>query len=180
MQKLTLNNSNDLFSKDLNHYGGSFSYKEKLQLQGVGSPKLIYKSGISELDNSILAKGNYPIFINLEVLKNGLLLRANLNQETYCFGIKIDEITALQLTAYKVEIRVKKFGSYTTKIVHRGTLEIFENKQSIQLSIGIREFKTMHSFLNKPMLKNKLNYTISNNPPEKDASYILSFFEYFM
>lgn len=179
MKKLNLNNKNELFSNDLEYYGGKYSFTESLKISGTGATKLIYKNGISEIENSITSKGNDFIFINLELLKNGLLLRTNLNHNIKCFGLRLDEIEDLNLTAFKVQIRVRKFGVYVTKIVHRGELEIKDSNSSIKLLILVKDFKSFIKYLNKPKLKEKLKYVVSNNEPEKDESYIMEIIDFF-
>ena len=180
MKKLNLNNRNELFDNDLDYYGGKYSFSESLKINGTGSTKVIYKNGISDIDNSITSKGNDFIFINLELLKNGLLLRTNLNQNIKCFGLKLDEIETLKLTAFKVQIRVKKFGVYVTKIVHRGELEIKDSDNCIKLLILVKDFKSFTKYLNKPKLKEKLKYVVSDNEPEKDESYIMQIIDFFI
>lgn len=180
MKQLNLNSTNELFPNDLTYYGGRFSFKENVLLKGTGSSKLIYRKGVSEIENSILSKGNNFIFINLELLQNGLLLRTNMNQDIKCFGVKLDEIETLNLTAYRVKIRVRGFFGYVTKIVHRGELVIKDNNSSIELLILVKDFNSITKFLNKPILKEKLNYEISTNEPERDESYIMELIDFFI
>jgi hypothetical protein len=173
MKKLNLNNKNELFTNDLDYYAGKYSFMESLKLGGTGSTKLIYKSGIIEIENLITSKGNDFVYINLELLKNGLLLRTNSSQNIKCFGFRLDEIKTLSVTVFKVQIRVKKFGVYVTKIVNRGELEIKDGNSCVRLLILVKDLKSFTKFMNKPILKEKLKYIVSNNEPEKEESYIM-------
>jgi len=89
--------------KDKSHFGGKYGFIQRIKLGGIGSPKVIYKSGIphfDELKNQI-AESEIP-FVNFELMKNGLLIRLNHNLKTRYVGI--------QLLEYKGVTFQKEFG----------------------------------------------------------------------
>jgi hypothetical protein len=134
MKKLNLTNSYNLYSRDLENYGGAFSFFEKLKLKGIGSAKLVYEKGIDEIDKIILESGNKVAILNFELLKNGLLLRYNINNEIGCFAFRLDEICSINFLSIPIQIRVKRFGRYITKIVYRGELELINNNEKVTLA----------------------------------------------
>lgn len=180
MEKLNLTNSYNLYTRDLENYGGEFSLFEKLKLKGIGSAKLVYEKGIDEIDKIILESGNKVAILNFELLKNGLLLRYNINNEIGCYAFRLDEICSINFLAIPIQIRVKRFGRYITKIVYRGELELINNNEKVKLYVLTKDFKSILSFLRKPLLVEKLNFKISNNEPEKDESMWLEKLDFFI
>lgn len=82
----------------LRKYGGKFGLFEKIKKGGVGSPKIKYISGLSEVDEFVEeTAGNDIPHLNFEYLKNGLLARINKTQYLKGVLIAYDEIISIDL-----------------------------------------------------------------------------------
>ena len=58
MKSLQTNVHGQLRHKDLIFFGGQYSLFEKIKLNGTGSPKIVYDSGIEPFDNQKRNLGN--------------------------------------------------------------------------------------------------------------------------
>ncbi|MCB0515683.1 MAG: hypothetical protein R2798_03730 [Chitinophagales bacterium] len=173
MKKIETDKNGELSTKDSNYFGGKFSIWEKVRKKGIGSPKIIYDSGIAEFDKLKRNVEGEISFVNFELLKNGLILRLNLNQRFSCVGIKLDELIEINLVGYRVKIKRKKYGKMETKIVHRGELEFVEINETAKFVVIVREFESLRKYFEKEELREKLRFSISTNPPEKDYGHLL-------
>jgi len=164
---------------DINYFGGQFSFWEKVKRKGIGSPKLIYEAGVEGFDKINRSIQGEIGFVNFELLKNGLILRLNVNQRHSCLGVKLSDVKAINLVAYRIEIKYRQFGSVIKKIVHRGELEVVEANERIIFTIVSREFSGIKAFFEKEDFKDRFHYSISTNPIEKDYGYLLEFLDTF-
>ena len=87
----------------LRKYGGKFRLFEKIKMGGVGSPKIVYHSGLEEIDNLKEDVGSDLCYINFEFLKNGLLGRVNKGQKLIGVIMHYDEIEKIFLSKNKLE-----------------------------------------------------------------------------
>ena len=177
MRTVRTNQSGQLLSSEVQDFGGAFSLFKKLKYKGVGSPRVTYYRGIEAFDAIGRGIEGEISFVSFELLKNGLLLRFNQNQRTACLGVKLSDIRAINLTAFRIKLVVKKkFQATDTKIVHRGVLEICEKEGSkTSFNVIAREFTDIKSFFEKPVFTEQFNYELSDAEPEKDYSHFLNF-----
>lgn len=179
IKKIETNKNGELRTKDIKYFGGKYSFWENLRTGGIGSTKIIYDSGIEEFDKLKRNITGEIGFVNFELLKNGLILRLNINQRFCCLGMKLSELEAINLIAYRIAIEVERYGIIETKIVHRGDLEIMSSSGGVKFSVIVREFKSIVNYFKKDEFRGKFNFSISTNPSEEDYSYIEEIIEYF-
>jgi len=179
MKVIQTNDHGELRYKDLNYYGGQYSLWEKIKKNGTGSPKVVYESGIEAFDKLKRNVSGEIGFASFELLKNGLILRLNLNQRLSCIGIRLDDIQEIKLIAYKVEINHGEIGKQKTQIVNRGELKIVCSLEDLQFSVIVKEFKGTRKFFSKMEFDDKFHFTTGTNPPEKDFSYLIEMLEMF-
>lgn len=151
--------------EDTEYFGGRFSLWENLKRGGVGSPKIIYQSGIEEFDKIKRNVEGEIGFVNFELMKNGLILRLNINQRMRCVGLRLDEIEAINLVAYR--IAVTGIGKNKSKNIFRGELELLDSGNSMKFLVHERDFKGLKNFFQKDELADKFNFMISENLPGK-------------
>ena len=174
MKPLKTNPSGHLSPKDIIHFGGEYSTLEKIEKGGIGSTKLIYDSGLEAFDKLSRDIPGEIGFVNFELLKNGLILRLNINQRLCCLGVRLSDIERIDLVGYRIEIRQKQLsGQVETKIVHRGDMQIVERSGTSKFSVVVREFESIVNYLSKVEFTGAFNFSISTNPPEKDYGYLL-------
>lgn len=167
MRKIKINNSGELLPSEKAFFGGAYSLWEKLKRKGVGSAKIIYDKGITEFDQLGRNIEGEISFVSFEILKNGLILRLNRNQRIECVGLQLNQISAIDLVGYRIDIKDRYDN--VIKTVHRGELEIKElNGDTANFAIIAREFKTLIEFFRREEFADKFNFSISTNPPEYD------------
>lgn len=179
MKKIELKNNGEMEIHDLHYFGGKYSLLERIKKKGIGSPKIIYESGINEFDELKRNIAGEISFVNFELLKNGLILRLNLNRRHAYIGIKLDELTTINLVSYRIKIKQNKFGKTITKIVHRGELEIIEQTNKVKFSVIVKDFDGIKKFFQKDDFIQKFNFSVSTNPPEKDNGHLIGILDMF-
>lgn len=179
MKPLKTNSNGELTKNDINYFGGQFSFWEKIKKKGIGSPKLIYEAGVEEFNKINRGIQGEIGFVNFELLKNGLILRLNVNQRHSCLGVRLSDVKAINLVAYRIEIKYRQLGKVISKIVHRGELEIVEVNGRIMFTIVSRELSGITAFFEKEDFRERFHYSISTNPIEKDYGYLLKFLDVF-
>lgn len=161
MKKLRTKKNGLLTEKDLSYFGGAYSLWEKIKKKGVGSPRIIYQSGIEAFDELYVDTANEIGFVNFELLKNGLILRLNVRQKTSCIGIRLSEIKKIHLIGYPIEVK-------GNKNVYRGELKIVESESVLNFSVLTRDFKKITGFFEKAELVSRFNYSLRSEVPESD------------
>ena len=105
MEIFTLDNlSGTLEPKQVASYGGYVGFWKNLRMGGVGSPKLLFKSGNQEINYLIETLGSkqytgeykFP-FANFQILKEGLLLRIHAHQ-IFVIALRLEEIGQIDIT----------------------------------------------------------------------------------
>ncbi len=168
MREIKVNIDGDLTTKEVQYFGGNYSLWQQLKKKGIGSPKLVYRSGIKTFDELKRDIEGEICFVNFELLKKGLILRLNVNQKHKCAGAKFEDIESIHLEAQRIKILVKG----KEKIVHWGKLEINNNLSKIQLIVRTKDFKSVHQYFKKPEFSNLFESSVSENPPEKDYGHL--------
>lgn len=168
MRLLETDSNGTLTPAELAYFGGAYTLREKLQLGGTGSSKIIYQEGIPIFDEFRRGIENEVAYVNLEWLKNGLILRLNINQRLSCVGLTLVEIESINLLAYRVKIRRMHFGILVNKIVHRGELEIVDSSGlKARFLITPPFFEGMLHFFSRQELEGRFRYAVSLMPVEK-------------
>ena len=169
MHPLETDSTGNLTPAELARFGGTYTLREKLQLGGTGSSKIIYQEGIPTFDELRRGIENEIAYANFEWLKNGLILRLNINQRLSCVGLTVEEIESINLLAYRVRIRRMRWGVLVSKIVHRGELEILaSNGLKAKFVITPPFFEGMVHFFSKEEVVEKLGYAVSLMPVEEN------------
>lgn len=174
MRSVQINLDGHLLKKEVVYFGGAYSFWEKLSHRGIGSAKVLYEKGIPAFDQLDRGVVNELRFVNFELLKNGLLLRLNQNQRVACVGTRLSDLDQIQLEAFRIELKQRRLGRLETKIVHRAEVSFLGKwGNPIQFSIMSSQFTSLLAFFQRPQLEQKLVYSVSTNPPEKDYGYLL-------
>ena len=142
-----LKNNGRLTIKDKEYFGGKYSFIQRIKMNGVGSPKVIYKSGIPYFDELSSFVENEVPFVNFELMQNGLLIRLNRNQKTRIVGFRLDEI-----------LMVKYFKTQNDDNVTAQQLRITTvNEDQLQFRVVTQNIKTIKEFFCKNPLIEKFN-----------------------
>lgn len=121
LEIFTLDNlSGTLEPKQVAPYGGYVGFWKNLRMGGVGSPKLLFKSGNQEINHLIDTLGSkryadeYKLpFANFQILKEGLLLRIHAHQ-IFVIALRLEEIGC-------IDIVKRKNGSVTLFLTNNQT-----------------------------------------------------------
>jgi hypothetical protein len=163
-------NSTFLTDSEKQQFGGEYSFLGKWARKGIGSSRIAYEKGISEIDNWRISDSSKAIFVNFELLKNGLILRFNQNTKNETFGTKISEIKQIHLIGYRVKVKFRKFKNIEEKIVFRGELRIKEQNNEFKFSVLAKDFKEIKLFFKKNGISQLFKHEISNEPIEDDGT----------
>ncbi len=172
MKLIKLNNNCELSSKDVRFFGGHYSFFEKVKMDGIGSPRIIYDSGIEAFDQIKRDVAGETSFVNFELLKNGLLLRLNVNQRLACIGLRLIDIKEINLFGYRLEIDVRY--SADARVVHYGELEIITTNGNLKFTILVNAFESILNYFIKKGLTEKFSFLEMSKPPEKDYWYLVA------
>jgi hypothetical protein len=133
------------YKKIVAQYGGEYSFFENLKMGGIGSPKLKYVSGIPEFDAIHYSDDLEQSISNIELLKNGLILRINKKQK---LAVAIAELQLL--TSIQLQPQLREEGDSGQKA---GILKlVFENQPTVVFEVGVEEYEGLQRFLGKRVL----------------------------
>jgi hypothetical protein len=170
-REVIIEKGGSITGRDKFYFGGEFSFLEKIKMGGTGSTKVIYESGITAFDQLGQVAENELSFVNFELLKNGLLMRLNRNQQIRCVGIRLDDIQTIELLAFRIEVIKNKWGKTVKEIVYRGELAIHSTDgEQINLQVITQQFKSLLRFLKRKPFEGKFRHSISPLPPEKSLA----------
>ena len=146
MKKIILNNKGQLVTKDKMYFGGKYSLLERIRMGGIGSAKVIYKSGVPYFDEIAFVE-NEISFANFELLKNGLLIRVYRNLKFRYIGFQLHEILKI------------KFG---VTAGDDSTLKIFTlNDDIITFEVTTQYTTAIKSFFKKNMFEEKFELDLT-------------------
>lgn len=157
-----------LTTSEKQQFGGEFSFLGKWTRKGIGSPRIAYEKGISEIDDWRKDTTSEAIFVSFELLKNGLIFRFNQNSRLKTMGVKISEIKKIKLTGHRIKVRYIKFDKPQTRVVLRGELEIEEEGTISKFSVLVKDFEALLEFFKKRDLIGKFEYKIIEKDLEED------------
>ena len=152
MKKVQLKNNGQFTIRDLDYFGGKYSFLQRLKMDGVGSSKVIYISGIPYFDELSHFIENETPYVNFELMKNGLLVRLNRNQKTRIIGFQLHEILDVEL---KTNIRVDENASYRLIIK-----TLYDDL--IQLKVLIQNVKAIRRFFSKSVFEEKFQISFTD------------------
>ena len=168
MKKVLTKSGGILPPSEKAYFGGPFSFLERIKMNGVGSPKLRYDSGISEFDEEDKGVFGEACFVSMEVMKNGLIFRLNRNNRHRCVGIRLTDIDNIKLTAFRIEALLGGKRHDQTKIVHRGALSLrTKDQQAFDFQVTVPEFSLLLEFFQKSPFQGLFEYEVSEAPPER-------------
>ncbi|MCX2744232.1 hypothetical protein OO013_10165 [Mangrovivirga sp. M17] len=82
-------------------YGDTFTFWESLKLGGIGSPRLILINSTDEETQKLINRTNASKNCNIQLLKNGFLIRFRSKNDEYGIGINFSEIKVLKISRFK-------------------------------------------------------------------------------
>jgi len=132
----------------LRKYGGKFGFFEKIKMGGVGSPKIVYQSGFSEIDELKEDVGSDLCYINFEFLKKGLLGRINKGQKLIGVIMHFSEIEKIILSINPMD--------ESNEQATIGLLEIFSYSGDILVcGVTAQGYGGIEHFFSKRFVKDK-------------------------
>ena len=132
----------------LRKYGGKYRFFEKIKMGGVGSSKIVYQSGFSEIDALMNDVGSDLCYINFEYLKKGILGRVNKGQKLIGVIMHFDEIEKIHLSINLIE--------KSNKQATIGLLEIFSfSGEVLVCGVSAQGFGGIEKFFRKGIFQNK-------------------------
>jgi hypothetical protein len=147
MQHFPTTKNGLLSKKQIEAFGGAFSSKGKLLLKGTGSTKLVYIGGVDIFDSVCRETEGEMAFVNFELLKNGLVLRLNINQRQVCAGVKLDEIRSIKIQ------QIRTTSDINSNEIQSRLLLLLKDGSFSEFSIPSRFEKSIISFFKKPVFK---------------------------
>jgi hypothetical protein len=133
------------YKKIVAQYGGEYSFFENVKMGGIGSPRLKYVSGIPEFDEIQYSDDLEQAASNIELLKNGIILRINKKQK---LAVVIEHLPLL--TSIRLKDQLTKDENRRRSV---GTLQlIFKNQAIVVFEVGAEEYKSLQRFLKKRVL----------------------------
>lgn len=165
MKIIKLNNKGQLIKKDVDFFGGKFSFLERIRAGGIGAPKVIYQSGIphfDELDNGISGEIS---FSNFELMKDGFLIRLNRNQRLRYVGFQLHEILKIKLTSQQWEDQLSNGELRHYRLPTESKLQITTlNDAMLQFSVAHIFYKKILAFFKKDIFEQKFEEAFELKP----------------
>lgn len=167
MRLIKTNKSGQLIKKEIEFYGGEFSTFEKIKLGRIGSPKVNYDYGLEDLD--ILSRNieGEVTYINFEILKNGLIIRANCNQRQIVLGLKLSETKSIDLIGKRLTIESDDMQILSKKIQNQEIMRIKKTDSTmIKLIIQSQQYNDVVKFFSMLPFQNIFNHSIEIETPK--------------
>jgi hypothetical protein len=146
--------------------GNNFSLTQKLALIGVGAGKA------ATLNTSILPLELSPskdlIYANFELFPEGIVVRFKVKEELYSLALKQSEITGILFHSRRIQIRIKKFMNYKSKIVFDARLTIQLENENLDFYIPQVFYKQMKRFFKKSWLTTTCEFSVDSKSPLVD------------
>ncbi len=89
------NNTGFIEPEELKKYG-SFGFWKRVKMKGIGSPKIIYLSGIPYFDAIVQEKTDLP-YVNFELMEKAVLIRLSIQQECYTMAVYTKDINSIKI-----------------------------------------------------------------------------------
>jgi hypothetical protein len=128
---------------DIDSYvGGRFSLLESFRRGGTGSPRVIYKGGLSVFDDIMLINEALP-FCSLECCKKGFMIRMGKRDKFAEAGFTFTEVRRLTLQM----LRQPDHGLISIYPIYRGRLVVYADDLIMRFDIQPYFFKRMKKFI---------------------------------
>jgi hypothetical protein len=158
--------------EDLLWVGGSYSWLDRIRRGGIGSPKVIYVSGIPAFDQLSHQVEGQTTFANFELLREGLLLRGNCTQRIAAVALRYEEIESIHLMGYPVKIRVNTWRLRSeTQTIYKGALSLrTTDGQRAVFALRVSEYESVLAFFsNAPEFQASFQSERSTAPLQEDS-----------
>jgi hypothetical protein len=96
---------------ELMKLGGQYSLLERWSLKGIGSPKFTYLSGFKPMDIMNRDVSGEDTFLNIEILKKGIILRIYAGQRQKAFGLLFKDLIRIEINKSKESTKLAIYGS---------------------------------------------------------------------
>ena len=181
MKTIEIELSGVLEEEEVHYFGGAYSFFERIRMKGIGSPKIVYRSGVPAFDALNEFTPTEFSFVSFELMKNGLILRLNRTQRLRCVGTRLTDLESIKLTAYQIQLQRSSWAKLQQKTVLMGVLEILEKDgTSSKFQIFTQNFDGLLKFFTKPVFADKFVYSISRDPHLEKEEELAAFLEEFI
>ncbi|MEM6842589.1 MAG: hypothetical protein AAF632_10220 [Bacteroidota bacterium] len=139
---------------------------EKIRHRGIGSPRLIYQSGLEKF-NFVGNRSNDTDYVNIELLKGGIAIR--LKQEDYfvCALTPKTDLKKVNFESFKIKTYYQ--GREIIKLAARISLLIEDH--TVDLLLSAAYYKPGLAFFKKPFFKNNVSFGVDPAPPIDDNGF---------
>ena len=149
MDEIILRNNGDLPIEAINTFGKSYGFFEKLKMNGVGSPRFEYKSGTQVFDELNRNIDGEITYVNIEIRKKGLLLRAYSGQRRKLIGVTFEDLKRISLQP----INVEGYESQSNPDQNPYYQITIVGPSTIQGRIDINDYNGFESFFSKTVFQ---------------------------
>ena len=149
MDEIVLRNNGDLPIEAINTFGKSYGFFEKLKMNGIGSPRFEYESGVQVFDELNRNIDGEITCVNIEIRKKGLLLRAYSGQRRKIIGLTFENLKRISLQP----IYVKDYESQSILGQDPYYELIIEGPSTIQGRIDMKDYTGFESFFSKTVFQ---------------------------
>lgn len=171
MKPLSLLPDGRLSKRWLAAYGGEHSLLSSWRMKGTGSGRLVYFSGLPHFDERLRgSEGEVPL-ATMELLREGLLLRLNVNQRVACAGVALADFHEALLERQRGIHRWydRHAGVWRESAYDHGILYLAGAGFEVKAVVLTREYLDVVSFFDKPPLRGRLR--IVDVAAEQRADY---------
>lgn len=136
------------YNKIIAKYGGPYSLWQKIKIGGVGSPRVIYKSGLSTFDAIHYTDNQEQSLTNFQLLREGFIIRINKRQQ---LGIAIEKLNQLE----NIHLNFKVNSLTTLESSEFPELQIkFIDQPVITFEIPLDSYDGIYKYFSKAVFKN--------------------------
>lgn len=116
---LKLNKKGLINPTDKAAFGGEFSLLDRIRLGGVGSPKMVYENGLAYFDELPAQIVGETPFLNVELLRKGLILRLNHGQRLRAVGVLLSDLTEIAVDDFNIGLQYWRYDAEQNKLIRR-------------------------------------------------------------
>ncbi|NMM50009.1 hypothetical protein [Marinigracilibium pacificum] len=91
----------EIWDEIYSQVGDPYTFWESLRLGGIGSPRLILVDSTDQDINELIFKTNASKDCNIQLLKQGILIRFRSRNDEYGISIKFNEIAKINIKSLK-------------------------------------------------------------------------------
>ncbi len=149
------------YKKIVAKYGGEYSFFDNLRMGGIGSPNMVYQSGLEAFDEVAQLDSPEIPLVNIALLKKGVIVRINKRQKL---------ASAICLTEHIKHIHIQSFQLPHIEFNHEVTVGIISvemGEHLLQLSIPAKNHASTIKFFEKPFFQGKSKATLLHEAPNE-------------